>query len=244
MIAIVSSSAPERAAFASLCESRRWASVSCESVHAAKRSFRSIRPHVVLTRHRLVDGYSDDVITELSRAGLRPTVTVIVLIESGDYSTQAARQVALGADSVHRDPVRTDVLVEYLARYRVAARSAVRQAMRSVVAQQFSFAGAAIQSVDWTLIHGRRRVPLTPREVQLAEFLADSPGAVATYPQLYGEILGVNFRGDTSNMRVLLGKLTASFRAVGLRLRDSIEVIPKTGYRYRPSGSRRPARSS
>ena len=242
MIAIVSSSAPERAAFASLCESRQWASVACDSVRAAARSLRSIRPHVVLTRHRLTDGYSDDVVAELNRAGLLPAVKVIVLIESGAYAAQAARQVALGADCVHRDPVRTDVLVEYLARYRLEGQSAARPARRIAVSQQFQFAGAVIQSLDHTLTHGRRCAKLAPREVQLAEFLAESRGMVVTYPQLYGEILGTNFRGDTSCMRVLLGKLTASLRSVGLRLRDFVEVIPKTGYRYRPSGSRQSTR--
>lgn len=244
MIAIVSSSAAERAAFESLCESRRWASVPCESVRAARRSLRSIRPHVVLTRHRLVDGYSDDVIKELDGAGLLPAVKVIVLIESRNYAAQAARQVALGADSVQRDPVRTDVLLEYLARYRSAARAAVRQAMRSAVGQPFAFGGATIHPVDRILVQRRRRAPLTPREVQFAELLADSPGAVVTYPQLFSEILGANFRGDTSNMRVLLGKLVASFKQAGLQLRDCIEVIPKTGYRYHPPGSRRSTHGS
>ena len=198
----------------------------------------------MLTRHRLADGYSDDVVAELNRAGLLPAVKIIVLIESGAYSAQAARQVALGADSVHRDPARTDVLVEYLTRYLLAARSAVRRNLRFTVSPQFQFAGAVIQSLDRTLTHGRRCATLAPREVQLAESLAESRGSVVTYPQLYSEILGANFRGDTSNMRVLLGKLTASLRSVGLRLRDFIEVIPKTGYRYRPSGSRRSLRSS
>lgn len=243
MIAIVSSSAPERAALVSLCESRHWASVACDSVRAAERSLRSIRPHVVLTRHRLADGYSDDVMAELNRAGLLTAVKIIVLIESGAYAAQAARQVALGADSVHRDPVRADVLVEYLARYRLAGQSAARSAMPIAASQPFQFAGASIQSLDRTLTHGRRGATLTPREVQLAEFLAASRGAVVTYPQLYSEILGTNFRGDTSNMRVLLGKLTTSFRSVGLRLRDFVEVIPKTGYRYQPAGSRPSPRS-
>lgn len=244
MIAIVSSSAPERGALVSLCESRHWASVACDSVRAAKRLLRTIRPYVVLTRHRLSDGYSDDVVAELNRAGLLPEVKVIVLVESGSYPAQVARQVALGADSVQRDPVRTDVLIEYVARYRLAGQSAARPALRIAVRQKFSFAGAAIHSLDRTLTHGRRCATLSPREVQLAEFLAESRGGIVTYAQLYGEILGVNFPGDTSNMRVLLGKLTTSFRSVGLRLRDFIEVIPKTGYRYRPLGSRQSTRSS
>lgn len=242
MIAIVSSNAAERAAFESICASRSWASIGCGSVRAAKQALRSIRPKVVVTRHRLDDGYSDDIIRELCRAGLQPAVKVIVLLEPAAYSRHAPRQVALGADSVLHDPVRSDLIVAFLARYRVAAQSAVRHAMRPAIGQPFAFAGAQVQPLDRLLLHGRRRARLTPREVQLTECLADSPGAVVGYAELYSEVLASNYRGDTSNLRVLLGKLAASYNSVGLTLRDFIEVIPKTGYRYRPP-AQRPARA-
>ena len=35
-----------------------------------------------------------------------------------------------------------------------------------------------------------------------------------------------------SNMRVLLAKLSTSTRRIGLTLRGSVAVIPKSGYRY------------
>ena len=44
---------------------------------------------------------------------------------------------------------------------------------------------------------------------------------------------GRRFRGDTSNLRVLLGKLTASAVSLGISLQKWVEVIPKLGYRYR-----------
>jgi DNA-binding response OmpR family regulator len=242
MIAIVSSNAAERAAFESLCASRRMASFGCGSIREAKQAFRSIRPKVIVARHQLIDGYSDDVLKELDRTGLRPAVKVIVLMEPVAYCRHAARQVALGADSVQQDPIRSDVLLEYLVRYRAAAQSAVRLAMRPAIGQPFDLAGAKIQPLDRLLLRGRRRARLTPREVQLAECLADSPNSVVGYTQLYGDLLGSSFRGDTSTIRVLLGKLAASYAAVGLKLRDFIEVIPKTGYRYRPL--RRPSARS
>jgi DNA-binding winged helix-turn-helix (wHTH) protein len=74
---------------------------------------------------------------------------------------------------------------------------------------------------------------ITPREALLLELLIRAEPEVVSYETLYNEILGRKFRGDTSNMRVLLAKLSISARAVGITLRSHINVIPKTGYRYR-----------
>ena len=240
MIVIVSSSAAERTAFAALCDSRGWANIECDSVRAAKKSFQQLRPLAVLTRHKLRDGYSDDLMITLAATDALPAVKVIVLLESGAASALAARQIALGAESVQRDPVRTEVLLEYLARYR-QVKAVTAQQRRREGRQPFRLAGATIRPVERRLAHGTHLINLTPREVQLAELLYASPGEVVTYESLYSEILGSKFRGETSNMRVLLGKLDASFRSAGLTFRAFVEVIPKTGYRYHPP---RPLRST
>jgi len=234
LIAIISSSPHERAAFAALCASRNWACVEGDSLRAVKRLLRDTRLRIVLTRHQLSDGYSDDVLAALGAAGLRPAAKVIVLLGPGATAAQEARQVSLGADSVHRDPVRSDVLAEYLAKYLARADSTAAKSSRAAARKPFRFAGAALHPVERRLRHAGKVALLTPREVQLAELLHESRGEVVTYATLFHEILGSRFRGDTSNMRVLLGKLDASFRSLGLLFRKSIEVIPKTGYRYRP----------
>src|SRR5258707_3786857 len=99
MIVIVSSSAAERSAFAALCDSRGWANVECDSVRAARKLFRELRPRAVLTRRQLRDGYSDDVMAELAAHSL-PAVRVVVLLEAAASSAQTARQIALGADNM------------------------------------------------------------------------------------------------------------------------------------------------
>jgi hypothetical protein len=58
---------------------------------------------------------------------------------------------------------------------------------------------------------------------------------------LYSEILGRRFAGETSNMRVLLGKLGKTTAKVGLDVRQWVEVIPKLGYRYRSGASGDPS---
>ena len=242
MIAIVASSLHERTAFAALCESRGWAYAECDSLRAVKKLLRHSRPRVVLARHKLSDGYSDDVIAALATAGLLPTTKVVVLLGPGATAAQEARQVSLGADSVHRDPVRSDVLTEYLAKYFSRALSPAPRVLHTAGEKSFSFAGAAVYPVERRLGHAGKVARLTPREVQLAELLFESPGEVVTYSTLYNEILGSRFQGDTSNMRVLLGKLGASFRSLGLVFRQYIEVIPKTGYRYRRPRPQRPTK--
>lgn len=231
MIALVSSSPGERAALGALCENRGWVVVACESVLAARRMLARSQPRVVIMRHLLNDGYSDQLLAELSSPGAIPAPRTIVLCAAGTSPTTEARQLQVGADCVLRDPVRVEVLVAYVAKYsadptppmtgRVAAHGPT-----------LSFAGATLHLTDRTLRLQHSQVALTPREVELLELLVRCAGQVVTYEMLYSEILGRRFRGDTSNLRVLLGKLAASARPLGIKVRDWVEVIPKGGYRY------------
>ncbi len=232
MIAIVSPTARERVAFATLCASRGWPSVAFDSLRAFRRALRRTKPKVVLVRHALPDGYSDDLIAALGERGLLPAAKIIVLVAAGTSSTVEARQVSLGADCVQRDPVRTNVLLEYVAKYFRSPRASVGSS-HAAPAKTVSFAGAVLNPEERLLRHGSQETTLTPREVELVELLIHSQGEVVTYDTLYHEILNRSFRGDTSNMRVLLGKLNSSAALLGIALRQWVEVIPKTGYRYR-----------
>lgn len=229
MIVIVSSSARECSAFLALCEARRWPGIACGSVRALRRALRETAPKVVLTRQKLDDGYSDDVLRAVKAAPGTDATKSIVLLGAGRDASQQARQVALGADCVLQDPVRIDVLAEYLARYR-AEKTPV--AAKQAAASSLHFAGATLLLSDRTLHRAGCSVVLTPREFQLVRLLAEARNRVVTYETLYSEILGRRFAGDTANMRVLLGKLAASLRAAGISLRQHVEVIPKGGYRY------------
>jgi len=230
MIAVVSSHARERAAFAALCESRRWPSIDCDTVQAATRSIRRHQPKVILVRHKLDDGFSDDVIAT-AEAGGPGRMKIIVLMGAGTTATAEARQLALGADCVQRDPIRIEVLAEYLSKFLKSSRNAGSHA-RKTTPSTVPFAGGIVDPLQRTLAYRAKSTALTPREVQLIELLVSTAEGMFTYDQLYTEILGRRFRGDTSNMRVLLRKLSTSAQSVGIALRQWIEVIPKTGYRY------------
>ena len=232
MIVITSNAPRERLALAALCESQGWSSIECDSVRAFVRTIHRAAPTIALVRHKLDDGYSDDVIASLAALHLLLSTKVIVLVGAGTPSSTEVRQLTLGADCVLRDPVRTDVLTAYIAKY-IGASRPLRADTARAPTKTVRFCGTILCAVERTLCHGDQTVLLTPKEVALVELLAHSRGDVVTYDTLYGEILGRRFRGDTSNMRVLLGKLGASTRSVGVALRRWVDVIPKTGYRYK-----------
>lgn len=192
---------------------------------------------MALTRLRLNDGYSDDLISGLKQNNHGPVTRVVVLLPSETLPSVEARQIRLGADCTLRDPVRTEVLLEYLAKFR--SRRHAAGASATPPKTSFPFAGTRVDRVDRQIVHGKRITRLTPREIDLAEALVAAEGQVASYHDLFSEILGRRFRGETSNLRVLLGLLDASTQRVGVKLRDWVEVIPKLGYRYRSTTSAR-----
>jgi DNA-binding response OmpR family regulator len=232
VIAVVSSAPRERRALCALCEGQQWNTSECDSIRAATRLTRRVTPRAMVIRHRLEDGFSDDILSALRSDGLLGQTRIIVLLAPGTPSATEVRQVTIGADYVMRDPIRSDVLLAYLEKFISAAPAGTTPARQSKLVV---FAGARLNLLDRTLEHRKRTVTLTPREVELLEILATSGDSVLTYESLYSRILGRTFRGDTSNMRVLLGKLNASAGRVGISVRDSVEVIAKTGYRCRAS---------
>ena len=234
MIVIVSSSGPERDALLALCDARGWPSIGCDSVRTLRKVLREAAPKVVLTRQKLVDGYSDDVLNAVKTRPAADVPKIIVLLAAGRASSQQARQIALGADCVLQDPVRADILAEYLARYRAEKRPV--SSRRKAPTPSLHFVGATLHISDRTVRHAGKSVALTRREFQLARLLAESRGRVVSYETLYNEILDRRFAGDTANMRVLLGKLAATLRTVGITLRRHVEVISKSGYRYSETG--------
>lgn len=237
MILVLSSAARERSALVTLAESAGWVTTEAGGLREARRMLARQTPRVIVARHQLVDGFADHLVREIG-ADTPGRPRLIILASPGIAATEEARQVSLGADCVLRDPVRSEVLLAYLARY--LRRAGADRAPSTRASRRLAFAGGELRPADRTLRLGGRTRTLTPREAALAEALAMRPGEVVTYEMLYGEVLDRRYRGDTSNLRVLLGKLAASCGALGGDLRAWIEVIPKTGYRLHPRRRLRP----
>ena len=202
----------------------------CSSVRVLKRQLTRVQPRVVLVRHQLEDGYADDIIALLNQHRPSSNTKIIVLLQGSAAASSEVRLLELGADCVQRDPIRADVVVAYLAKY---MRSETRTG-DPIESACVSFAGARFDPLARSLECRGATVQLTPREISLLETLAESAGKVVTYETLYNDVLGRRFRGDTSNMRVLLGKLGSSFKRLGVPLQEHVEVIPKTGYKVSP----------
>ena len=157
----------------------------------------------------------------------------MVLLAAGTPPADEARIVLLGADCVLRDPVRINVLCEYLAKYMTAV---AHQPSRFTAQKTFCLAGMNVDVMKRQIHGSDGLVLLTPREIALAQLLVEADGNLVPYELLYKEVLGRKFDGDTSNMRVLLGRLNTAGENAGADMRRWIHVIPKTGYRYYDKG--------
>jgi DNA-binding response OmpR family regulator len=228
LIVVIASSPREASALANLTGFASLASSVCVSVNQFKCLLRKVSPGVVIARTNLSDGYSDDVLRLLAKPEPSSGTAVIILAKADFTSKQESRQLALGADCVLKDPLRPDVLLEYVAKF---LRSS-RQPSELRPSQRFTLAGAEIIPDRRTLQCGKKSINLSPKEVDLARLFAESPGKMVTYETLYTELFGRTFSGDSVNGRVLLGKLAASFQKLRVDLRGQIEVIPKLGFRY------------
>lgn len=184
---------------------------------------------MVVTRVSLSDGHSDSVLGLLAEHGLLPATKVVVLAAADFSPKQEARQLSLGADCVLRDPLRTEVLVEYVAKF---LRTPIAVAARGIDPRSFPLARATVRLHQQQIQCGAKVVHISPKECELARLLAESAGKVLTYDLLYSELFGRVFSGDSANLRVLLGKLASSYRKLGIDLRAMIRVTPKSGYTY------------
>jgi DNA-binding response OmpR family regulator len=242
VIFIVSSSSREAELLATLCEQRSWPCQGCTTVSEFNKLAEKTNPRVVVARLRLQDGYSDDILASLKLLPVFPLPHVIVLAPADCSTRQEARQVALGADCVMRDPVRTEVMLEYLGKYRIKPTGTATTAEVSPLC--YEFAGVQVFPHEHRLVRLKQSIHVAPQEMEFLRVLAHSVGKVVPYPVLYTELFNQRFAGDTANCRVLLGKVTTSFRQLGVDLRSFIEVIPKSGYLYSidalPVRSRRP----
>ena len=205
MILFICSSNREAAALSTVCDHRAWATYSCATIREFKPLAAKIRPHAIVVRHRLIDGYSDDIFAALRETPLRHRPKVIVLMSAERTAPAEARQIALGADCVLHDPVRMEILLEYLARYRLPAETSANPF--SGTRASFSIAGVEVYPDEHYITRGDLRHHIAPQEVALLRILSSATNQVVPYAVLYGELFGRRFEGDTSNCRVLLCKV-------------------------------------
>jgi DNA-binding response OmpR family regulator len=231
MIVIATNSVREASLLTALCEHRSWPAQACATIAEFVKIAEKNTPRIVVTRHRLGDGYSDDLFEWFKVSSDLAKPRVVVLVPADCSIRHEARQVALGGDIVMRDPLRLEVLLEYLTKYR--SRNSQAPALASPPLT-YDFAGVRVVPHEHRLERSGKTVRVAPQVIALLRLLHHSIGKVASYPTLYCELFNQRFAGDTSNCRVLLGKATASFAPLRVDLRAHVKVIPKSGYLYTP----------
>lgn len=244
MILIASDSTREAVLLSTLCELRNWPCQAISTLNELQTALEKTEPAVVVVRNRLREGYSDDVFVLLKKRPATISPRVVVLMPADSSIRAEARQIALGADCVLRDPVRVEVLFEYLAKYRAAPATSKT---REEPSRSYTIAGAEIFPLEHRIASRTLSVHVAPQEIALLRLFSRSSEKVLTYPTLYEELFGRRFGGDTTNCRVLLVKVVCSFRRLGIDFRKFIQVIPKSGYLYSPTAkgaSRNPDRRS
>lgn len=237
MIFIISSIDQERLAISSICQAKMWPSIGVRSLREFRRVLGRIRPKIVIVRHQLNDGYSDEVIRVLKPKASVSAPSILVLAAGNSSLITEIRQIELGADHILRDPVCAELLATYISKYRHRERVVVAKDTPLPYLTTFKFAGGNIDPVKRKWEHLRHSVNLSPREIELCRILAEARGLL-TYEILYDEIFGRTFRGDTSNIRVLISKLKRSAHCIKIDLSRRIHTIPKLGCRYIKSSTR------
>lgn len=228
MIFIISSQSREAEAIAALCSQRNWRTQICKTVSEFTRLSTKAAPRVVITRHQLDNGYSDDVLSHLA-ATTAPYSTRTLVLAPADYAPQAeSRQISLGADQVFRDPVRIEVLLELVGRYRLLP------VPTSAPPTDFQFAGARVFPEEYRITCKGREVITTRKIMAFVQLLHRSAGRVTPYATVYDELYNRSFSGETSNCRMLWARVLSDFAQIHLDLRSHVTVIAKSGYLYTP----------
>lgn len=231
MLAIASHLPREAAALSNLCHHRGWSCQTCSTIGELMTTAEKSEPYVIVMRARLSDGYSDDLFEFLQRLPQSTRAHVVLLMPADAPAREEARQISLGADCVLRDPLRIEVLLAYLARFR--QRNAVSSTPEKCLS--YLIAGAEVFPNEHRLAANSLSTHVAPQEISLLRLFSRAEGKVIPYAKLYTELFGRRFDGETANCRVLLVKLAASFRRFGIDLRKFIQVIPKSGYLYTPA---------
>ena len=236
MILILSNACREATLLTALCDHRKWPCQPCSTIGQLSTMIEQVAPRAVVLRHRLQEGYSDDVFALLTN-NQGTTRTRVIVVMSADATAKAeARQIALGADCVLRDPVRIEVLMEYLAKYRATKDSPDDNYTNGPTSYKID--DVEVFPHEHRIAREDKSVHVAPQEIALLRLLTRSDGKVVTYNSIYDELLNRKFAGDTTNCRVLLGKVCASFKRLDVDLKRFVQVIPKSGYLYNPSSIR------
>lgn len=149
----------------------------------------------------------------------------ILILTARDSVGERVRGLDAGADDYLAKPFS---LEELLAR----VRAALRRAQLVVAGDRLEVADLVLDARSREVTRAGRPVELTAREFDLLEFLMRHRGQVLGRPQIFSEVWGYDYLGDSNvidvYIRALRRKIDAAFKP---RL---IETVRGVGYVLRP----------
>ena len=195
--------------------------VECASDGDAALDMLLTRPYDVVTLDIMLPGMNGyDVCRHAREQGVR---TPILMLTAKDGEYDEADAFDMGADDFLRKPFSMVVL---LARLRALMRRGPRQAGMVLTAGELS-----LDTAGRRVAHAGSEVELTPRELQILEYLMRADGQARSKAQILDYVWGPDFLGGENVVEVYVGHLR---KKVDVPFgTHHIQTVRGVGYRVR-----------
>jgi DNA-binding response OmpR family regulator len=153
----------------------------------------------------------------------RKNTVPVILVTARSEARERVEGLRLGADDYIAKPFYMDELIVR-----------VQTVLRRTAGEQLSILRAEELSVNLLtreVTHGKKPIPLAPREFALLEYLMRSPGRVFTRSQILEHVWGCSFDPGTNVVDVCIQRLRTKIDAE--KSQSFLEAIRGVGYRFR-----------
>jgi DNA-binding response OmpR family regulator len=223
-ILIVEDEAPLASGLADLLEGEGYAAVTAADGRQALELYRREKPGLVLLDIMIPEKSGYEVCREIRREN--PRIPILMLTAKGQEVDKIAG-LELGADDYIVKPFG---IGELLARIRAALRK--RDAVAEAEARQpLAFGDVRIDPRRMEGLKGRRRFPLTARELELLRLFLSRQGQVLDRATLLDQVWGVRYEGTTRTLDQHVAQLRKKIEDDPSRPRFLL-TVHGVGYRF------------
>ena len=152
-------------------------------------------------------------------AELRDIPVVMATAKGTEYDK--IQGLDLGADYYLTKPFGVMELVS-------CVKAVLRRCRPLPSSHRLSWGGLTLDPDEWTVTADDRKIPLTYKEFELLRLFLSHPGTAFTRDQLFNEIWGMDYCGETRTVDMHIRTLRQKLGPYG----DMIETIRNVGYRW------------